>query len=176
MYQVGHVQHPENKRGARAGWETGGKPVSRAETTLLSICEPYPRPLMALSQLYGDVGFVKKPRRLYPCAGSRQHGKPATRAGAPFLRMCMWVLLRADAYALWVATRKTPRTHERIGKRKRPCCQLLAHRIQSADVQRRHSQTWSPHGMLMVEKHQLGRGDSGKCYGPGLVLLTRRCV
>ena len=53
------------------GQETGGKPVSREETTLLSIREPYPRPLMALSQLYGDVGFVKKTRRLYPCGTTR---------------------------------------------------------------------------------------------------------
>ena len=34
-----------------------GKPVSRKETTLLSIREPYPRPLMAVSQ------------RLYSCTG-----------------------------------------------------------------------------------------------------------
>ena len=50
--------------------------MSREETTLLSIREPYPRPLMALSQLYGDVGFVKNPRRLYPCGvrGRRSNG------------------------------------------------------------------------------------------------------
>ena len=46
--------------------------MRRTGATILSICEPYPRPLMALSQLYGDVGFVKNPRRLYPC-GARFH-------------------------------------------------------------------------------------------------------
>ena len=46
--------------------------MSREEVTLLSIREPYPSPLMALSQLYGDVGFVKNPRRLYPCEGGER--------------------------------------------------------------------------------------------------------
>ena len=34
------------------GWEIGGNYVSRKEVALLSICEPYPRPLIALSQRF----------------------------------------------------------------------------------------------------------------------------
>ena len=34
------------------GWEIGGNYVSRKEVTLLSIREPYPRPLIALSQRF----------------------------------------------------------------------------------------------------------------------------
>ena len=50
------------------GYETGGNYVSREETTLLSIREPYPRPLIALSQRFRScTGTSVLPKSLGSC-------------------------------------------------------------------------------------------------------------
>ena len=50
------------------GWEIGGNYVSRKEVTLLSIREPYPRPLIALSQRFRScTGTSVLPKSLGSC-------------------------------------------------------------------------------------------------------------